>query len=507
MYTADQQKHILMHMLREAKPGTDTLSQPDSKAVNDFFDELLQKLSNESERIKPDNLLAMQLASLSRKEREELEAKQREDREELDAKERIKAVNLFLAILEENMSHNAAALNAVTKLKELGLYSLVYGNSKFYMNKGMENIFQTIKKTAFAGVNIASFSILAFLICGLAYSLVGAPYWLMALSSGLFVGASVYIAGVTYGILNDIFAVKLNFPYYLVGHQPGQSSILKTHDKMAYAIGWGVLATAAPVGVTAIIFTIAATILAFQTPLATVIMPMLILSMPIFALSNEMFVRSMHRLTKPKLQLNSGEIWDQFRAEFSNEQITRFKFMCPTPKSQDAFMLNGIRNLLGYLILPTVAILSMVYLFKFSKAGMLLSFSSWAPLTTVIFPVVIASVAAVFLFTCKNYLDKKAQTMSYNTDRYDMAVDTVPSWDLCFKDEREAKYAAKALETYKQNGSIDSAPKQPAPSSTSSRAMFAYSTASIRTIPDCENDPADCALIPGQPSIRARIEV
>ncbi len=56
--------------------------------------------------------------------------------------------------------------------------------------------------------------------------------------------ASIICLGIlTYGIINDLLAVRQNLVYFRAGHQPGQKSIFKSNHRNNVAIAWGILAT------------------------------------------------------------------------------------------------------------------------------------------------------------------------------------------------------------------------------------------------------------------------
>ncbi|MDF1758991.1 MAG: hypothetical protein P1U40_00470 [Coxiellaceae bacterium] len=62
--------------------------------------------------------------------------------------------------------------------------------------------------------------------------------------SSAFLVSSVYaMAGMTYGIVNDLYATKMSFPYFQLGHQQMQHNIVCSNDREVVSIAWGVLAS------------------------------------------------------------------------------------------------------------------------------------------------------------------------------------------------------------------------------------------------------------------------
>lgn len=94
----------------------------------------------------------------------------------------------------------------------------------------------------FATLSVVLFAIVAFL------GLNGG--WTIA-ATALFSSAIACMAGLIYGIVNDMFATtKANLPYFLLGYQETQHSLFISNDPKVQAIGWGIIA-AQPIAVIA----------------------------------------------------------------------------------------------------------------------------------------------------------------------------------------------------------------------------------------------------------------
>ncbi|HFF3630602.1 hypothetical protein OQJ02_04525 [Legionella sp. PATHC032] len=178
---------------------------------------------------------------------------------------------------------------------------------------------QKLLRYGFIGVGISAVMILLFIYT----AFFTAPFWLTAITTGLFVGASAYLSGILYGVVNDIFATHANLPYFLLGHQPQQTSLLRTNDKVAQGIAWGVAATFGPVVLATLLFTVAATITAFFVPMATFLLPAMMIAMPLIAVGAEFYARK-----KAHDYIDAEE--DFYWIGSNDYQRTGLNYMCPT---------------------------------------------------------------------------------------------------------------------------------------------------------------------------------
>lgn len=194
-------------------------------------------------------------------------------------------INRLLAELEEKRK----ARYIVKLLKKQGLYSMLYTLPKFdgiplYSSDSLHQSY----RNGMIGVG------LSLLITGgfVAATLLGAPAWVIAITTGLFVGAVAYLGGILYGVVNDLFATNSCSPYFLLGHQSQQYSLLKTNNKIALAHYWGVAASFGFVVLAAVVFTIAAVITAFAAPaMASFLLPGLIIAMPLIAIGAHIYAK------------------------------------------------------------------------------------------------------------------------------------------------------------------------------------------------------------------------
>jgi hypothetical protein len=323
-----------------------------------------------------------------------------------------KAVMLATTLLAE-LENNREAQKAIEFLKQKGLYRMLYRHPKF---KGEEvsddDILRTLLRSGFWGVGISVLVVAAFV----ATVMLGAPFWAVAIASGLFVGASAYVGGILYGVVNDLFATQANLPYFLLGHQPQQSSLLRTNDKVAQGVAWGVAATFGPVVLAAGAFTVAATITAFFVPFATFTMPAVVVALPLIAVGAEFYAR---KKTKEYVELTKNQTVD---VGSNNYQRTGLDIMCPTNEERCAWYANSDRNLFGFTKVPLIGIGGLVAMITLSAVSMFLpAFLFASPLVAVIIPAAVVGGAAVTLLGLGAYMHFNRNR--HIDDRYNLEFD------------------------------------------------------------------------------------
>ena len=316
-------------------------------------------------------------------------------------REIVKLTNHLVAQIE-NQDKAAPTLDF---LRKNGLYRMLYRYPKTLGQQlPDDNILNTLLRSGFIGVGVSTVLIAAFVTV----MLIGAPLWLVAISSGLFVGSSVYLSGLLYGVVNDIFATHANLPYFLLGHQPQQKSILQTNDKFAQGIAWGVAATFGPVVIASVLFTVAATITAFFVPLATFVMPVFMIAIPLIAVWADFHARS-----------NTEE---RMHAGSNLYQIEGLNFMSPTQKEKGAWWANSDRNLFGFTKVPLIGLGALATVVTLSAVSMFLPAALFAsPLIAVLIPATCATVAVMALIGCGVYMH--ANRNSHIDDRYNLEFD------------------------------------------------------------------------------------
>lgn len=351
---------------------------------------------------------------------------------EENLKKAIKTVNLFIIDLEEK-DHNGVT---IAYLKKQGLYRILYRNPKIMGQElRSDDILNQLLRNGFIGVAASALIIIFFT----ATAFFAAPFWLTAIATGLFVGASVYLSGILYGVINDLFATHANLPYFLLGHQPQQKSLLKTNDKFAQGIAWGVAATFGPVVIATILFTVVATITAFFVPVATFLLPLIMIAIPLIAVGTEFYARKKAR--------EYIALATEFLGMGANQyQQIGLDYMSPTKAERAAWYANSDRNLFGFTRVPLIGLGALVSLIVLSAVSPLLpAFIFVSPIIAVAVPAAFAAIACVTLIAAGIYM--YANRNKQIDDRYRLEFDRAEIEPNLYLDE-DMTYVRGLIETY-----------------------------------------------------------
>lgn len=278
----------------------------------------------------------------------------------------------------------------------------------------------------FATLSVAFFATIALL--GLSGG------WIIA-ATGLFASAIAYMAGLIYGIVNDMFATKANLPYFILGHQATQHSLFISNDPKVQAIGWGIMA-AQPIAVIAsLVFGITiSVVMVSSAPVLTFILPLILVVVPLFALCANTYanhsaknymkngislklladVKKQELLTRLGLSADADSIdldqidWDSesFRAlakdigALNDYQLDGLALTSSSKKDKANWLANSDRNLMGYAGTPLIAITSLVLMLTLTSIPVVF-FSS---LLSTIIPLIGAVMAIVCLGTALTYV-------------------------------------------------------------------------------------------------------
>lgn len=347
---------------------------------------------------------------------------------ELSLQEAIKTVNRFLCILEEEDAE------AAEYLKISGFYRILYRNAKVKGEELPENdILKIVLRNGLTGIAISGLIIILFLTL----SLVGAPSFILTLATGLFAGATAYLGALLYGVVNDYFATNANLPYFLLGHQPQQASLLRTNNKTAQAIAWGIAATFGPALIAGIGFAIVTTITAFFVPIATYLLPIMILAMPLIAFAAEKYAQSKIREHASTLDDFSFE---SVNAALNNYQKNALDYMCTTAQERGAWFANGDRNLFGFTKVPLIGLGALVGMIILSAAVPILPLAS--PILAIVFPVFTAVAAVAALAYAGHYMLKNQNEQV--DDRYKLEFGDINP-DLYLDDEQDRQYIESVI--------------------------------------------------------------
>jgi hypothetical protein len=308
-----------------------------------------------------------------------------------EIKQAIMIANRLVAELE----NNEKAQSTLSFLRQKGFYRMLYHYPKF---KGQDlpknDILRQLLLNGFVGVGISLLIVAAFV----ASALLSAPAWLIAITCGLFVGATAYVSGLLYGVVNDLFATQANLPYFLLGHQPQQKSLLRTNDKVAQGVAWGVSASFGPVVIASIVFAIAVTITAFimafaahiAIPVATFITPALLIAMPLIAVGAEWYAR-----------IKTKEYADKLSTIYvgsNSYQMKGLDLMSPTKVEKAAWRANSDRNMFGFTKVPFIGLAGLLTIITLSAVSMFLpSVLIASPIIAVIVPASVVGGGALLL--------------------------------------------------------------------------------------------------------------
>lgn len=231
------------------------------------------------------------------------------------------------------------------------------------------------------------------------------PFVITGILSSLFYASVIYVCGLGYGILNDMIACRTNIKYFIDGHNHGQRhGIINTKNPNVNAIAWGILATFVLSLVAAIIFGIVAAICFFAgAPFSPFLLGIFPICIPIAVIFID--VISKRKLAKENSAIKNNSPPD----------------VIAKSKERNAWYNNSYRNSLGYIILPTVAVLSLIGIIIVSALHLPLIVLS-APLQSILFgiPAVLMIVALIYfkiseyeianeIENKKNSLEREAQ--------------------------------------------------------------------------------------------------
>lgn len=336
--------------------------------------------------------------------------------------EQWRALNKFLVQVEQQ----AEGHSFITYLKQQGFYRMFYHTPHFQGKElPQDDILRKLLRSGLIGVGFSSLFILLFL----ATSLLSAPAWLTVIATGLFTGSCAYIGGIMYGVVNDLFASNANLPYFMLGHQPQQQSLLRTNDASAVGIAWGIAASYPLVAIASVVFAVAATMTAAFVPLATFMLPAILIAMPMVAVGAEFYARKRAKVIAQEgygsgyNKILPGELEDYCGA--NRYQQDGLAQMCPTIEEKATWFANSDRNVFGFTKVPFIGVGGLVSLIGLSAASGLLPAASFGMLLSVTIPVIGAGIGAAFLIGCgiymyanQNYQHDNRFKMAFDSDEY-----------------------------------------------------------------------------------------
>lgn len=345
---------------------------------------------------------------------------------------------LVEAIEDENLCPALVEAYRKHKIYEILYHNGVIGHYAIHpeSNKNNQNLSPLgpkIMKGAIIGLGFATLSV-AFFATVVLLGLSGG--WIIA-ATALFGSAVAYMAGLLYGIINDMFATKANLPYFLLGHRKTQYSFFVSNDRLVQAIGWGIIAAHPIAIIAAIVFgvTIAAVMASAASPVLTFVLPILLVAVPTFAVCANFYanysakkyiqqgiplknfpeqtkeeIRKALNLNKNDERIDLDQVdfdLQSFREYVENigflndYQLDGIALMSSSKTDKANWLANINRNALGYKCTPLIAITGLVLMLSLTSSAPAVLFS---PLMSTIIPLVAAGIAIVCLATALTYV-------------------------------------------------------------------------------------------------------
>lgn len=310
---------------------------------------------------------------------QDIQSSSQSDQEKLS--HTIRAVNLYLAKLEQ-CSQPSTLLRAY---QAQDIYKMLYHKTNSWGVPDRSGL-KPMLQNGYIGIGFSTLFLISFLIV----SLTPTPAALAIIPTALFTAAFTYVSALIYGVTNDIFATRANLPYFLLGHQQGQHTLLKTNDPLAQGVAWGVAATFAPALFASIVFGVATLITAPFVPTATFLLPVMMLAMPLIAYRAERYAQNKAR-EYALAQIDLTQIGSNL---YQSECL---KQMCPTKTEKAAWLATSDRNLFGYLKMPLVGLGVLGALVTLSVLSPLLPAVLFSPMLSVIIPAATAGAGILTL--------------------------------------------------------------------------------------------------------------
>lgn len=313
-------------------------------------------------------------------------------------------------------------------------------------------------------LGIAAFSIISF---------VGAPFVLTVLINAWFAGSAIYLSGLGYGIINDLIGVKKNLPYFSLGHQPSQKALIKSNDRTAVGIAWGIFASMGFSLIAGVLFTAATLITGFiGLPFAGFVLPVLAAALPIALIAAHLYSR--HKEKQRELnESNTGELQglknaiDGNYSGLNSYQNNRLKYWLKDTKDVNTWLGNSDRNVFGFISMPLVGIAGLVTMITCSAASSLLPATLFGAAFSVFPPVGLGILLAVGITAACIYLYANHKKIVNNGYRLDDPDAPPPRQESTHG--KVLKLAPSLTEEEKRNNGHRSAPPSPSSSVSASQ--------------------------------------
>lgn len=270
------------------------------------------------------------------------------------------------------------------------------------------------------GIIVSILSILAVLGFA-ALSFFAAPFILTVIAGAFFAGGMVFLMAMGYGIFNDWLAAKSNLPYFMLGHQRQQHSMIESNKPGAQAIAWGIAAVAPLAFPAAILFFVTALIAGFFVPTALFILPVMAIVLPLVVIIADVVARrkkKVYMAGEDECKLASRE-WDSFGLALNAYQKEGLKSMSNTVEEKAAWFANSDRNVIGFKYVPILAVVSLVAFATLTGVSTLLPAVIFGTIMSTILPVSAGVLLALAITAALIYLavnHKKQDDNQYKLD-------------------------------------------------------------------------------------------
>lgn len=305
-----------------------------------------------------------------------------------DAEKLTEALQAVRALIHKIENDNYPGL--VKCLQRNGLYRMVYHYPKIAGIEDKSDL-KSLLKRGYIGLGLSALAMSLFVLTTF-FSVLPS---MTVIATALFAGAMTYISGLTYGVINNLFATRASLPYFLLGHQPQQHSLLRTNDPVAQGIAWGVAASFGSATLAALGFAALTLITASFVPVATFVLPAMLLVVPYIALRAEYYARdAAHEYMYGELNANNlaGAALGH-----NPYQVEGLKIMAGSRPEKAAWLATNDRNLFGFTKVPLVGagILAGMMTLSFSHA--FLPSVLFSPIFSIMLPAISGGVALLAL--------------------------------------------------------------------------------------------------------------
>ncbi|QRN02586.1 hypothetical protein GH742_01130 [Legionella sp. MW5194] len=255
------------------------------------------------------------------------------------------------------------------------------------------------------GIIVSILSILAILGFA-ALSFFAAPFVLTVIAGALFAGGMVFLMAMGYGILNDLLGAKSNLPYFMLGHQPQQHSMIQSNKPAAQGIAWGIAAVAPLAFPAAILFFVTALIAGFFVPTALFVLPVMAIVLPLVVIIADVVARRKKKIYmagEDEYRL-AHQQWNDFQDGLNEYQRDGLTEMSNTVEEKAAWFANSDRNVIGFKYVPILAVVSLVAFATLTGVSTLLPAVMFGTIMSTMLPVGVGVLLALAITAALVYL-------------------------------------------------------------------------------------------------------